>query len=107
MAILKFNGISCTVDHAVKGEDYVHGYDENGNRIVAITGIKDFSSIEYDSGYLSPLVCKEEECNDVKSVFPDLEDSGLLQVTNIYAGTTELEVGLSKLPAGSVYLVYE
>lgn len=107
MATLKFNEISYTVDHAVKGEDYVHGYDENGNRIVAITGIEDFSKIAYDGSYLSPEVCAEEECNNVKSVVPAVDDDSLLQVTNIYAGTETLEVGVSTLPAGSLYLVYE
>lgn len=107
MATLKFNDTSYIVDHAVKGDDYVHGYDESGVMLVAIEGIEDFSTVTYDGTYMSPEFCAEEECNKVRSVVPVVEDGNMLQITNIYAGTTELDVGVSELPAGTLYLVYE
>lgn len=65
MATLTFNGSTYTVDHATKGTDYIHGYDANGNAVVSIEGIKDFSSVEYDGEYLDPTSCANEECNTV------------------------------------------
>lgn len=66
MAILKFNGESYTVDHAVKGSDYIHGYDAKGNVVVAIEGISSFSGVEYTSTFMSPEECITEKCNFVK-----------------------------------------
>ena len=66
MATLSFNGESFTVDHAVKGADYVHGYDADGNLIISLDGVSDFSGITYDGTYISPSVCLAEACNDVK-----------------------------------------
>lgn len=66
MATLSFNGDSFTVDHAVKGADYVHGYDASGNVIVSFDGVSDFSGITYDGIYMDPGDCLEEPCNDVK-----------------------------------------
>ena len=43
MAILTFNGESYTVDHAVKGADFIHGYDADSVLIVASDGIVNFS----------------------------------------------------------------
>lgn len=68
MAILTFNGSSYTVDHAVKGSDYIHGYDVNGNPVIAIEGIKDFSIVQYDGEYLAPGSCFSEACNEVRCV---------------------------------------
>lgn len=66
MAVLKFNSKSYTVDHAVKGDDYVHGYNANGICIVSIDGVKDFSTISYSGTYLSPDECLAESRNDLK-----------------------------------------
>ena len=68
MATLKFNGESYTVDHAVKGADFIHGYDANAVMIVAFDGITDFSGFTYDGTYMSPEHCLAEGCNDVKCV---------------------------------------
>lgn len=68
MATLKFNGESFVVDHAVKGTDYVHGYNAAGDCVVAIEGIKDFSIITYDSTYMTPDKCLDEACNTVRFV---------------------------------------
>lgn len=63
MATLTFNGSTFIVDHATKGADYVHGYDANGNIVVSIDGVKDFSLIEYSGSYLKPADCTTEACN--------------------------------------------
>lgn len=65
MAILTFNGNSYTVDHAVKGTDYVYGYDANGVCIVALDGVTDFSGVSYDGVYMSPETCATDPHNNV------------------------------------------
>lgn len=66
MATITFCGESFTVDHAVKGSDYVHGYDVRGNIIVSLDGVSDFSGITYDGEYMDPDDCLPEACNDAK-----------------------------------------
>ena len=66
MATITFNGESFEVDHAVKGEDYVHGYDAEGICIISIDGVSDFSDITYDGVYMDPRECMAEPCNSVK-----------------------------------------
>lgn len=66
MPVISFCGESFTVDHAVKGADYIHGYDENSNLIVSLEGIQDFSGISYNGEYMTPGGCLAERCNDVK-----------------------------------------
>lgn len=68
MATLTFNGESFEVDHAVKGEDYVHGYNAAGECTVTIDGITDFSVVTYDGTYLDPSACFAEACNEVRYV---------------------------------------
>lgn len=68
MATLTFNSESYTVDHAVKGADYIHGYDANGILIVAFDGISDFSAYSYDGSYVNPEACFDETCNIVKYI---------------------------------------
>lgn len=68
MAILTFNGESYTVDHAVKGADYIHGYDEDSVMIVSFEGVTDFSGFTYDGTYMEPGHCLAESCNDLKYV---------------------------------------
>lgn len=65
MATLTFNGESFTVDHAVKGADYIHGYDANGVIVVAFDGVTDFSCFTYDGTYMEPVDCLTEHCNTV------------------------------------------
>lgn len=66
MAILTYNDMSWEVDHAVLGENYVHGYDAAGNVIVAIDDTTDLDNIMYDGDYMLPDDCLEEQCNNVK-----------------------------------------
>ena len=68
MGILTHYDSSYTVDHAVKGEDFIHGYDENAELIVSFEGIRDFSGFTYDGTYLEPEHCLAEGYNDVKFV---------------------------------------
>lgn len=66
MATLTFNGESFTVDHAVKGADYIHGYDANGVLVVAFDGVADFTGFTYDGDYMEPGECLTEHCNTVR-----------------------------------------
>ncbi len=66
MATLKFDSKSYNVDHAVKGTDYVHGYDADGNVVISIDGISDFSVVNYSGTYINPEDCITEGCNDLK-----------------------------------------
>lgn len=66
MATLTFNGESFAVDHAVKGADYIHGYDANGVLIVAFDGVTDFAGFIYDGTYMEPRECLTEHCNTVR-----------------------------------------
>ena len=68
MGILTYYDNSYTVDHVVKGADFIHGYDENAVLIVSFEGIRDFSGFTYDGTYLEPEHCLAEGCNDVKCV---------------------------------------
>lgn len=65
MATITFNGESYTVDHAVKGADYVHGYDADGVMVCCITGVVNFDAIGFDGTYMSPSACLEETCNEL------------------------------------------
>lgn len=66
MATLKFDGKTYTVDHAVKGPDYVHGYSADGTLVISLDGVSNFSGITYSGTYLAPGDCVAETCNDVK-----------------------------------------
>lgn len=66
MAVITYLGTDYTVDHAVKGADYIHGYDANSVLIVSFEGISDFSLFSYNGTYMTPDHCLAEGCNDVK-----------------------------------------
>lgn len=66
MATITFNGESFTVDHAVQGADYVHGYDAESNLVIAFDGVSNLSAISYDGVYVMAGNCLAEPCNDVK-----------------------------------------
>ena len=66
MPELKFNGLSYTVNHAVKGPNYIHGYDSSGIKIVGFEGVVNFSQFEYDGTYMSPEQCITDAYNNVK-----------------------------------------
>jgi hypothetical protein len=68
MQTLKYGALTYSVDHAVKGADYIHGYDSDGNRVVAFDGVADFSKFEYTGVYLAPEDCLSEPCNNVLHV---------------------------------------
>lgn len=59
---------SYTVNHAVKGADYVHGYDAEGNLVVSFEGVTNFSGITYDGTYMAPEACVDEPCNQLYHV---------------------------------------
>ncbi len=89
MGILTYYDNSYTVDHVVKGADFIHGYDENAVLIVSFEGIKDFSGFTYDGTYLEPEHCLAEGCNDVKYV------GGSLVTRDGKAVSTTVEVVIS------------
>lgn len=88
MATLTFCGESYTVDHAVKGADYVHGYNANGVCVVAFEDVADLTAIEYDGEYLAPEECATEVCNKVVYCGGKLKTLGGALVIN--AVTVEL-----------------
>lgn len=66
MATLAYKGKSYTVDHAVKGADFIHGYNADSVLVVSFDGITDFSGFTYSDTYMEPEHCLAEGCNDVK-----------------------------------------
>ena len=65
MPNLTFCGEVYAVDHAVKGADYIHGYDASGVCIIAFEDVADLNAIGYDGEYLAPGDCEAEACNKV------------------------------------------
>ena len=65
MPTITFNGESFTVDHAVKGADYIHGFDADGILIVAFDGVANFSAFSYNGTYMNPSDCLAEQCNNM------------------------------------------
>lgn len=57
----------------------------------------------------SALIQKSGDTMEGALVADEVATADLLtaQVRNIYAGTVDLEAGISALPAGAIYLVYE
>lgn len=100
MATLTFNGESFTVDHAVKGGDYIHGYDANGVLIVAFDGVTDFSDFTYDDTYMEPSDCLAEHCNSVVYCGGAFKRRDGTKVLRISYGTEEPSGG----EHGDIYL---
>lgn len=67
MYLLEYNRLEYTVDHAVKGPDYIHGYDAAGNLIVSFEGVTDFEDFVYDGEFMDPEHCLEESCNVIRN----------------------------------------
>lgn len=65
MATLSFGGVNYTVNHAVKGADFIRGYDANNVVVVAFVGVTDFSGFTYDGTYMNPEDCLQEGCNNI------------------------------------------
>ena len=129
MGILTYYDNSYTVDHVVKGADFIHGYDENAVLIVSFEGIRDFSGFTYDGTYMEPEHCLAEGCNDVKYVGGELKkadgtalsptDFGAAQKSHTHThtevgaapaytyGTEELSAGESAMETGKLYFMYE
>lgn len=83
MATLTYCGVSYTVDHAVRGADFIHGYDANGCPVVSFDGVSDFSGFTYDGTYMEPSDCAAEGCNDVKYIGGQLQtrDGTVIEVS--------------------------
>ena len=85
MSILSFNEESYYVDHAVKGADYVHGYNADGVLVVSIEGVKDFSCVTFDGSYMPAESCVSEACNEVRHINGVLvrRDGGAVNVSKV------------------------
>ena len=103
MATITFCGESFTVDHAVKGADYVHGYDAEGNLVISLDGVTDFSGIAYDGTYMTPSGCLAEICNDVKYCEGALKKRDGTVLTASDFGAAPVGYGLGKLTTYDVY----
>lgn len=68
MYTLTYLDRSFDVDHAVKGPDYVHGYDANGICVVSIDGVTSFDDIYFDGEYMDPAECASEACRTIRYV---------------------------------------
>lgn len=68
MPTLTYFDMSITVDHAVRGKDYVHGYGSDGTCIATFDGLADVSIVGYDGVFMAPEECVEDPCNNVKHV---------------------------------------
>ncbi len=100
MATLAYNGESYAVDHAVKGADYIHGYDADGVLVVAFDGVTDFSYFTYSGTYMDPSECLTEHCNTVSycgGAFKRLDGTKVLRISY---GTEEPRGG----EHGDIYL---
>lgn len=94
MATLTFNGTSYTVNHAVKGADYIHGYDAEGNCVVSFEGVTNFSAITYSGTYMTPENCLDESCNDVKfhdGSFKRPDGSTIIKLADLAASAITIE----------------
>ena len=85
MPTITFNGESFVVDHAVEGDDFVHGYDAAGNCIVSLDGIRDMGEVTYDGDYMRLRECLAEPGNTVKYCGGSLRtaDGGFVQTWNL------------------------
>ena len=81
MPNLTFCGETYAVNHAVKGADYIHGYDANSVCIVAFEGVADLTAIGYDGTFMAPGDCAEEACNKVVYCGGKLKTLGDVEVT--------------------------
>lgn len=89
MALLTFNGESYDVHHAVKGADYIHGYNADNGIVIAFDGISDFSGFSYTEEYMTPEHCAQENCNIVKHVAGKLlrADGGAVRLPTFEIGS--------------------
>ena len=89
MPLLSFNSNSYDVHHAVKGTDYIHGYDADGTEIVKFDGVSDFSAFTYSGEYMSPENCAQDNCNIVKHVAGELlrADGGAVRLPTFEIGS--------------------
>lgn len=93
MPTLTFDGVQYTVDHAVKGTNYIHGYDALGKLIVAFENVKNFNAFVYTGSYMQPTACVEETCNTVKCVGGKLvRQDGTVVVLSTPTATGTLKV---------------
>ena len=86
MPSLSFGGKTYTVNHAVKGPDYVHGYNADGTLLIAFDGVSDFSGFSYNGKYMDPTECATEGCNGTILVGGALKTKDGRSVTPAHIG---------------------
>lgn len=92
MALVTHQGTEYSCTTAVKGEDYIHLLNEEGQLTTVFDGISDFSDFSITDGDWTTVPQGDIAVPDVRCIF---------------AGTTALESGVSELPAGHIYIQYE
>lgn len=112
MAVITYLGESYTVDHAVKGANYIHGYDAEGIMVVSFEGVTNFSDFTYSGTYMNPETCLAEGCNDVKYAGGSLKKRDGTELTPSDFGAaskthehtkSEITDFPSSMPASDVY----
>lgn len=99
METLTFNGIQYTVDHAVKGTDYIHAYDAAGVLVVAFDGVTDFSGFTYSGEYMEPAMCLADPKNTLK-ICKEVNARGIEQtLLKTQGGETISMTDIGALPA--------
>lgn len=96
MPVLTYNDVGIVVNHAVKGADYVHGYDANGDIIISLEGITDFSVVSYDGTYMDPDECLDELCNGARYVGGALKTSDGRLIPSSAVGAAPAGYGLGE-----------
>lgn len=101
MSTLSYCGMSWNVDHAVKGPNYIHGYNINGTRVVSIEDTVDFDNIEYDGAYMLPEECISDSCNTLMYVGGTVVRSDGTPVSIPVGGGNASDIDLSNLENGT------
>ena len=87
MATVTHMNVDYSCATAIKGDDYIHLQNEEGQLTVIFDGISDFSSFSITDGDWTTVPQGDIAVPDVRCIF---------------AGTTALESGVSELPAGGM-----
>ena len=106
MANLTFNNETFVVNHAVKGADYIHGYNADGRMVACIEGIVNFDAISYDGEYMTPSACIEEACNDATYINGTLKTKSGATIPANYAGIAHISGNYTLQPADSGKFFY-
>lgn len=113
MATVTYNGASYACDKALKGTDFIHLLDANGNLTHAFDGVADFTKFTISGGsWTTPA--EADDCylatigEDGRMQKSSHKSSEIGDKAPAYTyGTTDLTAGTSELATGRLYFVYE